>query len=378
MIAILKTRILHWRKQGFSLICWLLLPLLATTIFITIADKWQEDTKIPVGLVVKDNSIMADTLTKAIEATPLIRVEKWSEDVALVKLEQHELDSVFVIEEGYQESIKDNSRNQLLTAYISDMSLAYTPVKEAIASYAQQDAGSSRAAHIVRQMIQHYNVERNWTWDEIVMTSNQIREDESLLHSSFSFHNQTVPVQEENSISLWNVWGIWSFFSLLTTFFLFDWVIKEKQSSIRIRLSFLKMSFKDYLLRNWIVYLILFMLFDFLNIGILVHYFDQSINIQQVLALISYRITISMAAFLFAQCFRVPFYYVVVVIPITILLSVIGGAFIPIEGLVRNMPWVIHLSPVHTFLEGKLVSSWLILLLVVLFIWYWRKEKVYA
>ncbi|WP_162880738.1 ABC transporter permease [Paraliobacillus sediminis] len=378
MKAILYTRALHWSKQPLSMICWLLLPIIATCTFVSVANQWQNDMQIPVGLVIEDDSIMAENLSQSIGNVPLLAVKKMNKDEALVQLEQHQLDSVFVIKDGYQESIQNNSRNQVITAYVSDMSLAYTPVKEAITSYVQQDAGNAKAAHTVDQLVRQFGGEKSWGWEEIIVRSNEIREEEALLHSTFTFYNQIEPKQEESGISLWNVWGIWAFFAFLTTFFIYDWVIKEQQSSIKVRLSLLKISFRSYMLRNAFVYLVLLGLFDLINILVLSMYFDQSINLAKIVTIISFRLTISIAAFLFALYFRTAFFYYISSILATIFFSVIGGAFIPIDGLTDRWPWLIYASPIHAFLKGQVITAWLIVLLIILFIWYWRKEKVNA
>ncbi|MDL4842092.1 ABC transporter permease [Aquibacillus rhizosphaerae] len=378
MKSILMTRWMHWRKQWLSLIVWLLLPILATAVFITVADQWQEDTKIPIGLVVEDDSTMAEALVQSIGSTSLLQIERMDKNQALVKLEQHELDSVFVIEDGYQDNIKENNRNEVITAYSSDMSIAYMPAKETVASYVQQDAGSSKAALTIKEMVAEYDTEMTWTWEEIVETSNQIRKEQSLLHSSFSFYNQKNPIEGTKEISLWNIWGVWSLFAFFTTFFIFDWVIKEKQSRIKVRLSLLRFSFKAYLLKNWCIYLALFILFDLINASVLVVYFDQPVEGSQMLAMIGFRLTMCMAAFLFAQCFKTSFYYYIAVIPVTLFMAIIGGALIPIDGLSKDWSWITYLSPIQAFLEGNMVSGWMIVLLIIFFIWYWRKEKAYA
>lgn len=378
MKAILYTRALHWSKQPFSMICWLLLPIIATCTFVTIADQWQNETQIPVGLVIEDDSIMAENLSQSISDISLITVKEMNKDEALVQLEKHQLDSVFVIKDGYQESIQDNSRNQVITAYVSDMSLAYTPVKEAFTSYVQQDAGSAKAAHVVAQLVTEYGGDKSWGWEEIIVRSKAIQNEEALLHSTFTFHNQIEPEQGNSDINLWNVWGIWAFFAFLTTFFIYDWVIKEQRSAIKVRLALLRISFRSYMLKNAIVYLVLLGLFDLINIFLLKMYFNQSINLAQVIVIVSFRLTISIAAFLFALYFRTTFLYYISSILAAIFFSVIGGAFIPIDGLTDRYEWLTYASPIHAFLKGQVISAWLIVLLVMLFMWYWRKEKVNA
>ncbi|SDJ97384.1 ABC transporter permease [Sediminibacillus albus] len=375
MKAIVSTRMMHWRKQWKSLLCWLLLPTVSTLLFISIAEQWQEETKIPIGLVVEDHSDLAQQLTELISKNPLLTAKQMELSQALVQLEQHQLDSVFVIEDGYQENIKHDNRNRVVTAYASDMSFAYTPVKEAVASYVQEDASSSRAARVVEQLAADYGGDANWKWEEIVLTSKKIQEEESLLHTSFAFLNQAEQV-EDDSISIWKVSGVWALFNLFTTFFLFDWLIKERRASIRKRLSLLRISFKSYLLQNAFLYLVLLAIFDVVGMGLLSFYFHQSIHLDQLLALLSFQVSISIAAFLFALLFRTTFFYYVSVIPITLLMAILGGAIVSVD--TQTWPWIAHLSPLQPFLEGNVVHSWFIGSLIMITIWYLRKEKSHA
>ncbi|GAA5417086.1 hypothetical protein Pryu01_02147 [Paraliobacillus ryukyuensis] len=378
MKQIFSTRWLHWRKQWLSLIIWLLLPIIATLMVVTIANQWQEETVIPIGLVVEDDTTMANDLVQAIYDTELIRVHQMEREQALTELEQHELDSVFVIEQGYMDKIKTNDRKKVITAYVSDMSIAYTPVKEAIASYVQQDAGASRAAYTLDAMATHYNTKPTWTWNEIVATSNQIKQEEALLDTDFSFNQQAKQHQENKALSLWNVWGIWSVFAFLTTFFLFDWVIKEKQSAIKVRLSLLPISFKGYLVRNGLLYGGLLLLSDLINMSLLSLYTGQTIDRNQVLAIIVFRFTICLGAFLIAQCFQTSFYYYVSVLPLTLIMAVIGGAIIPIDGLPNKWAWISYFSPMQQLVKSDSLTVWSIILLVVFFIWYWGKGEKHA
>ncbi|UFU00055.1 ABC transporter permease [Radiobacillus kanasensis] len=377
MKSTLLTRWLHWRKQWKSIVCWLLLPIIATSLFLFFSNQWQQDTKVPIGLVVEDDSPMAKELVTSIKDTPLLRVKELDIQQALLELEQHELDSVFVIQDGYQEDIQRNRRNRLITAYASDMSFAYSPVKETISSFVQQDAGRSKAAYTIQELVRSHSTDENWTWEEIVSTSKQIQEDEALLRTSFSFLGEKKS-DPDNDQSIWNVWGIWSFFSILATFFLFDWVIKENQSAIRNRLSLLTIRFKDYLVRNWFLYLALFLLFDLLNIGILAIFFDETINLNLLLSILFFRLTISLGAFLLALCFHTTFLFYVSALAVSLFVSITGGALVPIDGLIRRWPWVSHLSPIQPIIDKQILSSWFIILLLVYLTWYWRKEKFHA
>src|SRR5690625_1469822 len=102
MISILKIRLLHWKKQVLTLLFWLLFPIMATIAIIYISSTIQDDSDIPIGVIMEEESPMANELMKSISNTPFIRVTEMTEREALHSLETHELDSVFIIRDGYQ------------------------------------------------------------------------------------------------------------------------------------------------------------------------------------------------------------------------------------------------------------------------------------
>ena len=130
---------------------------------------------------------MAARLVEDIASTDLLQIHFLQLDDALHKLEQHELDSVFVIREGYEDNILANRRNQLIEAYSSNRSFAYRAVVETITSFAQQDASRTKAAFVIKQLFKDYGMDNDWSYSEIIANSQKRQQSEALLQSSFSF-----------------------------------------------------------------------------------------------------------------------------------------------------------------------------------------------
>src|SRR5699024_6598554 len=120
MSSVLLTRLLHWKKQWLTLLFWVIFPVCMTCIIILTSNSVQEDTKVPVGMVVEDDSVFARSLVDSLESSPLIRVIETNQENALYQLEKHELDSVFIIPDGYAEQIRKGNRNRLIIGYESD------------------------------------------------------------------------------------------------------------------------------------------------------------------------------------------------------------------------------------------------------------------
>lgn len=374
MIDILHTRFIHWKKQWVALLFWLLFPIIATLIIINLTNIIQEDSKVPVGVVLEEQTKLATELYDSIKQTPLIRVYDLTEKEALHQLEKHELDSVFIIQDGYENQIRKGSRNRLITSYRSDLSFAYSPVKEVIVSYVQQDTGRSKAAYTVQELTQTYHSDQQWTWEEVVVKSKEIQTEENLLRTTFTFANAT-DVSVVNQVAIWNTWGLWALFSLLATLLLFDWLIKENKLALLPRFAFIRFSFKNYLLQSLLFYTILFVLFDALAVGIFYFVLDEPIGWWLFGVLISYRITLNAGAFLLAICFKNLYLFYSISFSITLLFAITSGAVIPMEALANRFPWLELLNPLHPFLQKDIINLWLGASTIMIIIWYLKREE---
>ncbi|GGB27838.1 hypothetical protein GCM10011409_01420 [Lentibacillus populi] len=374
MKYIIETRFLHWKRHWPSLLFWLLIPLIATIGIAKAANAVTDDSKVPVGIVMEDESDAASELRNEIKSTPFIRVYQLEEDVALYRLKKHQLDSVFVIHDGYEEEIREGSRNRLLTSYRSDLSFAYTPVKEMILSYIQQETGRSKAAYTVQELIGHYQSTKQWTWDEIVAKSKEIQSEQDLLKTSFSF-GDTENSSQNNDAQLFHIWGLWAIFSLLSTLLLFDWIIHEKHASVNVRFAFMRYSFKHYLVFNFIIYTVLCFIVDLLSVSIFSIIFQEQISIW---SLTSFRLTLSIAAFLMANLFRRQFLYYTTAFAIALIMAVASGAIIPNTGMIQKWPWVDMLNPLQPFLSGGSANLATCIIMLFSIIWYFRKEEIHA
>ncbi|RDW16296.1 ABC transporter permease [Oceanobacillus arenosus] len=372
MMAILYTRLIHWKKQIISLLFWLLLPILATLAIVYGTSLIQQDSKIPVGIVTGDDSEIANALYESIRATQLIRVIDVTEAEARRLVESHELDSAFVIGEGYGQDVENGRRNRLITSYLSNLSFAYAPVSQMIISLVQQDTGHSKAAHTVINLSNHTT--EQWTWDEIVAKTIEIQQEEDLLRTTFTFAN-TVGMENENTVSLWNTWGLWALFSILSTLLLFDWGVKEKRAEILPRFAFIRYTYQHYLLLNVCLYTLLFFIFDLIAVVVFHTFLSESISLSLIGAILAFRMLINMGAFIFTCLFQNVYLYYSTAFLLALITAVISGAIIPIDGVTNRFPWVALFNPVQPFLEMEFISPWHIVCFVIIAIWYVKGGK---
>lgn len=371
MRPILLTRLFHWKKHWPSLLFWLLFPMMGTFLFTTVANQFQSEVAVPVGVVVEDDTPLANALYHEVAQAPFLRVQKTSKDEALHLLEKHELDSVFIINKGYEDNIRAGRRNGLLTSYESNVSFAFTPVKEMFLSFVQEETGRAKAAYTVHQLSKQYNRNDNWSFEEITATSKTIQAKESLLETSFSFENRRNQV-EQNKQSPWNVWKLWTIFSVLSTLLLSEWVIKENHSNLHVRLAFTRFSFKNYLLRNLILYTALFFLFDLVAFGFFYFFLNKNVVFPNLISMISFRLIVQFGSFLLALQFKKSYSFYSVSFAIAMIFTIVSGAILPVSHLFTTSSWLSLFHPLQSS------SLWLLVFIVCICIWYVRKEKSIA
>lgn len=373
----LYTRLMLWRKQWISLLFWLLFPLGITLFMMNQIGIVQGDAEIPVGLVVEEDSEATDQLIHSIQTTDHLRPIILKEREALHELETHEIDSVFIIRRNYEEKIEQGRRNRTLDAYDSDLSFAYPSVRETIISLVQQDYILATTIQTIQQMGETYNVGEDWTTETLKQRSKEIVEEQQLLHVDFSFAGEPSDEQDQSTYLI-NPEHLWMLITILSTFMIFDWVVKEKREQVINRLIFTQLAIKSYLLNNWLIYTILLFGFDCLTMYIFSETFGTSISLKVIMSLFSFRIMINSCIFMISRLFNTPMVYYIFSFSVTLLLTVISGVFIPIDGISKSIPLFSWIHPLIAFQSEQYFNVWLVIGLSAMFIAYLRKEETHA
>ncbi|SHG34462.1 ABC transporter permease [Ornithinibacillus halophilus] len=373
MKAIFVTRMFFWKKQWPNLLFWFAFPFVACLSIIHLTDRIQEDVQVPVGFVLEEETLKTDELLQKLEQSDLITPTLLTEEEAIHQLQIHELDSVFIIHEGYEEQIRKGNRNNLVTGIKSNMSFAYSSVKEMVISMVQEETVRSKAAYTVMGLNEQYSGSDSWSYDEIIDETYEVQQQENLITSNLLF-NDSVEATEKPSFIEWNTWGLWAIFGLLSTLLLMDWIIKEKNSNTFIRFSFIKIPWHRYLLYTLILYFLAFSLTDLLAIFIL----DETFSVRILMVLLSFRLTALIMSFFLALLFNNRLVYYGVAFAITLFISVISGVIIPIDGLISNLHWLEGINPINAIQNNEVTISWLFITILGLLLWLIRKEYHYA
>jgi len=358
MKSILAIQLMRLRKEWKILLVWLFLPLLLSLLIFNMLNKLGDESKVPIGLVVEDNSSLSDDLVQRIMETDYLQVNLLDLPEATDLLEKHELDSVFVIKEGYEEDILSNRRNHILEAYSSNRSFAYFAVIETITSYVQEEATRTKAAVNIKNLYEKYGSSEEWNREEIVDTSKEKSASNQLITTSFSF--QWTPTETANQgTSLLSIWGIWAFFQVIATLFIFDWIVKANSKLIRVRWTFTKISLNNYICWSLLLYTFLIYLMDIITIFVLYKLNLAAPSAQLFLALFAFRVTIHILAVLLAKNFTNIFSYYISAIALSLILTICGGAFIPIDSIMRRWPWLETFSPIYSLIHRDIPYGFL-------------------
>ncbi|MFD1067445.1 ABC transporter permease [Oceanobacillus locisalsi] len=370
MMDIIQTRWLHIKKQLLSVLFWAVFPLLFTWLLISGTEIVQDQSSIPVGVMLEEESELAVQLKEKLDSSEFIRVVDIDNETEMRQMvATHELDSAFVIQEGYADAIQAGQRNQLVTSYRTDLSMGYTPVVEMIASFVQEDSGKSRAAYTVMNLGEALNRSSIPSYDEIINEIHAIEASENLIFTDFYLLGEET--QDDTGFSLFqNPWGLWSLFTLLSTFFLFDWLIKEKNALARIRFTFNRFSFQTYLLYTLLLYSFGLFVLDMLTWGAFSILYNESFSIPQWGYLVSFRLTICMFVFLIGLAFNKQLPYYITAVLIVLVTAIISGIILPMDGIYENYPWVAALNPLRQVVYEEAWSGWTFLAPICLIIWY--------
>lgn len=370
MMDILTTRWLHMKKQLLSILFWAISPILFTWLLLSGTELIQNQSSIPVGVILEEETEMAMQLREKLDSSDLIRVvDIENETEARQMVATHELDSAFIIEEGYRDAIQAGQRNRLITSYQTDLSMGYTPVAEMIASFVQEDSGKSKTAYTVMNLGEALNRSSIPSFDEIINEVYSIEESENLIFTNFTLLGEDAETEEGFSL-FHDPWGLWSIFSLLSTFFLFDWLIKEKNAASRIRFTFNRFSFPTYLLSNLLLYSFGLFVLDMLTWGIFHVLYDERFNVTQMTYLISFRLTLCMLVFLAGLGFKKLLPYYITAVLIILVTIIISGIVLPMDGIYESYPWVAYLNPLRQIVYEEIWSGWTMIAPIGLIVWY--------
>lgn len=358
----LAIRYLHLKKEWLSFLFWLLFPLLGTIIILHLVNQVRDDVGVPIGIVIEEQSTLTDELLDKVSQSEYIRVHQYGQSEALQLLKQHELDSVFVIRKNYEKKIYANEK-RVIKAYYTDQSYAYPATLELVSSYAQEQASRGKLLTEIEHLLTTYDRINLWNEQAIIQESMERQQNSDLIQIDFQLIDTNK--MTSNKILPPTHWAIWSLLTMLATFFLFDWVVKERQPQLAIRWALANLSFRSYAMWQLLFYTLLLVAFDFM----MLLYFKE-LNFNMCLNIVSFRFILNTSAFLCAHMTRKRSTFYLISLCITLVFSILGGGFVPLDGLFVKLPYVSSFHPVYAFLHGQIALPIIVLLLLIVIIYF--------
>jgi ABC-2 type transport system permease protein len=355
-------RYLHLKKEWLSFLFWLLFPLVGTVFILNLVNQVRDDVGVPIGIVIEEPSNLTDELLNKLSQSDYIHIQQYGQSEALQLLKRHELDSVFVIRKNYEKKIYANEK-RLIKGYYTDRSYAYTATLELVSSYAQEQASRGKLLTEIEHLLTKYDRMDLWNEQEIIHESIERQENSDLIRIDFQLIDTNKVTS--NMILPPIHWTIWSLLTMLATFFLFDWVVKERQPHLAVRWALGNLSFRSYAMWQFLFYTVVLVILDF----IMLLYFKE-LDFNMILSMLSFRFIVNTSAFLCAHITtKRPTYYLISLC-ITLVFSILGGGFIPLDGLFAKLPYLSSFHPVYAFLHEQVALPIILLLLLVVLLYF--------
>ena len=92
---------------------------------------------------------------------------------------------------------------------------------------------------------------------------------------------------------------------------------------------------------------------------------QEPVTLSMILPMLAFRITLNLFAFLLAIVYRHLFMYYITGVAASLLLTVTGGAVVPLDALSKESQWVEMISPVRSLMTATIPIAWLLLLTLI-------------
>lgn len=365
MKSALSNRLIWLKREWPAFTFWLLSPFIGTYLFVLFQQTLIGELTIPVGIVLEDSSERANQLVEQLRKSDYLELHMLSKSVALNQLEQHQLDNVFIIKEGYENHLTEGKK-RLIEGYASNQSYAYFAVEELVTSLVQEQASRAKLVHEVKTLLQNSNrmdlFEPEVIWEKSV--ARQHKKDLINLQIQSFEHGEV----KENKTPLLSPVAIWSSLTLLSTWFLFDWVMKERRQTLRVRWQLARESFAHYVIKQLALFTSLFYIMDVLFFSFFLTINDASFFIH----LLIYRFIINGLACFVAHLFTSLHLYYCSGLIFIAFVTLFSGNIIPLDGLLGKIPWLFSVLPSYAFLQQQV--PWTLLVgMSSLLIFYWMR-----
>ncbi|WP_226580934.1 ABC transporter permease [Halobacillus litoralis] len=249
MLTYLSLHLNKWRKRPFVILL-LAFPLLCTFLLYPFFENTAGETAVPIAVVDEDQSDDSRTVTDRVEDSGRVRlVSQATRAEAETDVQKGAVEAAFIIEKGFQASIRQGEVNEVITWIRNENSALDVFAKEAFGAELMRLALNAKAAVIVEQ-------ETETSFEEVFQYSDQFWEPEPLFQVSVTERSPQQPEREEPQLQSWQVTVLQLFFLyawLLAIFFLYE-VTKDENSGRLARIKLIQKTTASYFFAHFVIF----------------------------------------------------------------------------------------------------------------------------
>lgn len=226
---ILLQRMKQIVKSPVALLFILIIPIGVTLGFGFLFEKGQSELAIPVALVDEDKGDFSKTITKRMNGQSKIKIIDVSRGNAERLLAKNEVDSVFIIKQGFQDKLLQEKRGNTIDVWVSPSSMAVGIVREVMASEVMRLTSNIKAAERVEKLYNQKGIDTSSVWAEAYNFTDAQWDPEPLM--TIDYKERRGKEINDLKFEFINPYiGLWTFFTMLACFLTTDWMIKERNT----------------------------------------------------------------------------------------------------------------------------------------------------
>lgn len=326
-------KIIRNPKSVFLLIFF---PIIGSLTFGYFFEKGQREIVIPIALVDKDKTEFSTLVTSRLSAQQEIQLHKISASTAERMLARKEVDSVYIITEGFQENLLKENRENNIEVWVTPSSFAEGIVREVIASEVTRITSNIKAANRVVKLFERMDIPTHSVdnlWSEAYIFTDEQWSPKPLM--TVDYEQWGVEGDRKNTFSGSNYTPfirLWTFFVMLSCFLTSDWIIYEKQK-VFTRMSSTYRGVYSYLLQCSGAYLVFHIFQIIISSTIFQKLGFVNMNLDELGTMIFFvvfclSVSIGVASFIPS----LGSYYIISFLTVMII-GILGGSFFPTQDL---------------------------------------------
>ncbi|MEC0667461.1 ABC transporter permease [Priestia flexa] len=343
-------------RKPFLLILLLVLPAAGAYVGQMFLQNVENDVKIPVAIADEDQSKLSKEVIQRVTTNERIKLIATTADEGEKKLLRNEVDSLFIVREGFMDNIKKEDYEETIELVKMPASVATSVVEEVIASEVTRLSSNSKAAIQVERLYERYRWEKPETlWEDAYRYTDEQWKPEPLMTIQYVTDGQEGAQPDEKQQTINRSVPLWGFLTLVVSLMAMEWVLKEKGPIFK-RMKTLPKGVMSYVYQSVAAYGFVLIIqtvlsfFFFLKVGAVT---DSRVLL---LMLIYLCFCLAFSFWLATESRHLGRYYTAGFL-IAMMLSIIGGVFFPISDIAERLGAIATWIPQHLLVTQQLVLA---------------------